>query len=284
MNAFTKDLTAADVHQPTALGNDGKGPRKRREWTPDEHEAFVAVGEGPVHEKLRDRYDSQLRSHPERSPADNFSSAWIGLGWAAQDEVRAEESGEAAARVAEDAARRRATKGTLKMNKSEQVGGLLNAVESVLSDRELAKDEKTYVLHEVANAYHAETGRDALEDIKATVAANASSNAPVTKASITDAVRHLADADRRAGESVAAAWARYWESAAGRSARAAMKRMPADEPAPRAQPIVSAGLAAFHKAAEARAARDKIPLNVAKLSIAGSRQPADVALWRAARG
>ena len=51
MGMFRKDLTASDTHTNTALGNDGK--RKRREWTQQEHEAFVADGEGPVHEKLR---------------------------------------------------------------------------------------------------------------------------------------------------------------------------------------------------------------------------------------
>jgi hypothetical protein len=233
---------------------------------------------------LRDRYDSQLRSYPERSPADNFSSAWIGLGWADQDEIRAEESGEAAARVAEDAARGRALKGNSKiMGKQDQVNGLLNAIGSVFADRGLAKDEREYVLSGVIEGYSEHTGRDGLADIKAAVAAKASSNAPVTKASITDAVRHVADAGRRAGETVAQARARYWESAAGRSARAAFKRAPDEEAAPRAQPVVSTGLAAFHKAAEARAARDKVPLNVAKLAIAESRQPADVQLWRAAR-
>jgi hypothetical protein len=242
----------------------------------------AAVGEGPIHERLRDLYDTNLRARPDWSPAENFASAWVQLG-SDQDEIRAEESGEAAARVAEDAARRRATKGTLKMNKGEQVGGLLNAVASVLSDRELAKDERAYVLHEVANAYHEHTGRDALADIRATAAVSKTNSAPVTKSRLTDAVRHVADGGRQAGETVAQARARYWESAAGRAAGAAFKRAPDDEPAPRAQPAVSPGLAAFHKGAEARAARDKVPLNVAKLAIAESRNPADVALWRGAR-
>jgi hypothetical protein len=275
---FFKELTAADVHQPAALGNEGR--RKRREWTQEEHEAFIAVGEGPVHERLRDYYDTNLRARPDWSPADNFASAWVQLG-SDQDEIRAEESGEAAARVAEDAARRRATKGNSTMGKD--VNGLLDAVASVYGDGELSKQEREYVLNGVLEGYSEHTGRDGLEDIKATVAAKAASNAPVTKAGITDAVRHVADADRRAGESVAAARARYWESAAGRSARAALKRMPADAPVPRAQPVVSAGLAAFAKAAEERAARDKVPVHIAKLKIAESRNPADVAIWRAAR-
>jgi hypothetical protein len=169
------------------------------------------------------------------------------------------------------------------MGKQDQVSGLLDGVASVFADSSLLKDERAYVLHELVDAYRAQTGRDALADIRATVAAKASSNAPVTKASITNAVRHVADAGRRAGETLAQARARYWESAAGRSARAAFKRAPDEEAAPRAQPVVSPGLAAFHKAAEARAARDRVPLNIAKLKIAESRHPADVALWRAAR-
>jgi hypothetical protein len=279
--AFTKDLTATDTHTNAALGNYGK--RKRREWTIEEHEASAAVGEGPVHEKLRDRYDSELRSHPSRSPAGNFSSAWIGLGRADQDEIRAEESGEAAARVAEDAARSRRTKGTSKMEKGEQVGGLLDAVASVYADSSLLKDERAYVLHELVDAYRAQTGRDALADIKAAVAAKASSNAQVTKASITNAVRHVADGCRQAGETVAQARARYWESAAGRSARAAFKRAPDEEAAPRAQPVVSPGLAAFHKAAAERAAKAGISIAAAKVAIAESRDARDRSIWTSAR-
>jgi hypothetical protein len=39
----------------------------------------------------------------------------------------------------------------------------------------------------------------------------------------------------------------------------------------------------FIKAASERAAKTGVPLNVAKLAIAESRNPSDVALWRAAR-
>ena len=270
MNAFTKDLTAADVHQPTSLGNDF-APRKRRQLLEDEAAAFQAYGQGPEHERLRDLYDSQLRGNPH-SPKAAFAAAWMWMGVKGQEAIRAEEAGEALP-----------IKGNLKMRKDEQVGGLLNAVTSVLSDRELAKDERAYVLHEVANAYHEHTGRDALADIKAAVAAKASSNAPVTKASITNAARHVADGGRQAGETVAQARARYWEFAAGRSARAAFKRAPDDDQTPRAAPALSPGMQSFIKAAAERATKTGVPLNVAKLAIAESRNPADVQLWRAAR-
>jgi hypothetical protein len=278
MNAFTKDLTAADAHTNTALGNDGK--RKRREWTQQEHEAFIAVGEGPTHERLRDLYDTNLRARPDWSPADNFASAWVQLG-SDQDEIRAEESGEAAARVAEDAARRRATKGTSTMGK-DHVSGLLDAVASVYAD-ELSVSEREYVLSKVVAFYKESTGRDALADIRATAAVSKANSAPVTKARITAAVRHVADGGRQAGETVAQARARYWESAAGRAARAAFKRAPDDEPAPRAQPVVSPGMQSFIKAASERAAKDGVPVHIAKLKIAESRDPRDVATWRAAR-
>jgi hypothetical protein len=280
MTAFTKDLTAADAHTNTALGNDGK--RKRREWTLEEHEAFVAVGEGPTHERLRDLYDTNLRARPDWSPDDNFASAWVQLG-SDQDEIRAEESGEAAARVAEEAARRRALKGTSKMNKGEQVGGLLDAVASVYAEGELSKQEREYVLNGVMESYSGFTGRDGLADIKAAVAAKASSNAPVTKSRLTDAAHSLGDAGRREGESVAAARARYWESDQGRTLYSAMKRMPADAPTQRAAPALSSGMQAFIKVAAERAAKTGLPVNVVKLSIAESRNPTDVALWRAAR-
>jgi len=268
MTALTKDLTASDTHTNTGLGNDFS-PRKRRAWSEDEVAAFQAHGQGPEHERLRDLYDSQLRGNPH-SPAAAFATAWMFMGVKGQDAIRAEEAGETLP-----------IKGTMKMNKGEQVGGLLTAVESVLSDRELAKDERAYVLHEVANAYHAETGRDALEDIRSVRAAREAK--PLAKAEYVAAVHAVAESKREAGETLEQARAKYWQSAEGRTVRQALKRMPADEPTPRAQPVVSPGMAAFHKAAEARAARDKVPVHIAKLKIAESRNPADVALWRAAR-
>jgi hypothetical protein len=70
-----KDLTAADVHQPTSLGNDF-APRRRRQLSEDEAAAFQAYGQGPEHERLRDLYDSQLRGNPH-SPKAAFAAAWM---------------------------------------------------------------------------------------------------------------------------------------------------------------------------------------------------------------
>jgi hypothetical protein len=269
MNAFTKDLTAADVHQPTSLGNDF-APRKRRQLSEDEAAAFQAYGQGPEHERLRDLYDSQLRGNPH-SPKAAFATAWMFMGVKGQDAIRAEEAGES-----------QPLKGTSKkMGKQDQVNGLLGAVASVLNDRELARDERGYVLSKVAEFYKKHTGRDAIEDIRSVRAAREAK--PLSKAAYIDAVHAVSESKREAGETVEQARAKYWQSPEGRTVRQALKRMPAEEPTPRAQPVVSPGLAAFAKAAEARAARDKVPLNVAKLAIAESRQPADVALWRGAR-
>jgi hypothetical protein len=271
MNAFTKDLTAADVHQPTSLGNDF-APRRRRQLSEDEAAAFQAYGQGPETERLRDLYDSQLRGNPH-SPEAAFAAAWMFMGVKGQDAIRAEEAGES-----------QPIKGNLKMmGKQAPVTGLLDAVASVFADRSLLKGEREYVLSELVDAYRAQTGRDALADIRATAAVSKANSAPVTKARITAAVHHVADASQQAGETVSQARARYWESAAGRAARAAFKRAPDDEPAPRAQPVVSPGMQSFIKAAEARAARDGVPLNVAKLAIAESRDARDRAIWTEAR-
>jgi hypothetical protein len=268
MNAFTKDLTAADVHQPTSLGNDF-APRRRRQLSEDEAAAFQAYGQGPETERLKDLYDSQPRGNPH-SPEAAFATAWMWMGVKGQEAIRAEEAGES-----------QPLKGNLKMDKQDQVGGLLNALGSVFADRGLARDEREYVLSKVAAFYKEQTGRDALEDIRSVRAAREAK--PLSKAAYVSAVHSVAESKREAGETVEQARAKYWQSAEGQTVRQALKRLPADAPTPRAQPVVSAGLAAFHKAAEARAARDKIPLNVAKLAIAESRQPADVQLWRAAR-
>ena len=183
----------------------------------------------------------------------NFSSAWIGLGWADQDEIRAEESGEAAARVVADAARRRATKGNSTMGK-DHVSGLLDAVASVYAD-ELSVSEREYVLSKVVAFYKEQTGRDAIEDIRSTRAAREAK--PLSKSAYVDAVHRVAEAKREAGQTVEQARAKYWASNEGRTVRQALKRLPADEPAPRAQPFVSSGMAiAFVKAASERAAQD----------------------------
>jgi hypothetical protein len=268
MNAFTKDLTAVDVHQPTSLGNDF-APRRRRPWTQAERDGFIAFGTGPETERLKDLYDSQLRGNPH-SPEAAFAAAWMWMGVKGQEAIRAEEAGEALP-----------IKGNLKMEKGEQVGALLSAVGSVFGDAELSKSEREYVLSEVAAFYKEQTGRDAIEDIRSVRAAREAK--PLSKSAYIDAVHRVAESKRGAGETLEQARAKYWQSNEGRTVRQALKRLPADEPAPRAQPVVSAGLAAFHKAAEARAARDGVPLNVAKLAIVDSRQPSDVALWRAAR-
>jgi hypothetical protein len=263
-----KDLTAGDVHQPTSLGNDF-APRKRRQLSEDEAAAFQAYGQGPEHERLKDLYDSQLRGNPH-SPAAAFAAAWMWMGVKGQEAIRAEEAGETPP-----------IKGNVNMNKGEQVRGLLDAVASVYSDRELARDEREYVLSKVAAFYKKQTGRDAIEDIRSVRAAREAK--PLAKAEYVAAVHSVAESKREAGETVEQARAKYWQSAEGQTVRQALKRMPADEPAPRAQPVVSPGMAAFHKAAEARAARDRVPVHIAKLKIAESRNPADVALWRAAR-
>jgi hypothetical protein len=265
MNAFTKDLTAADVHQPTSLGNDF-APRRRRQLSEDEAAAFQAYGQGPETERLKDLYDSQLRGNPI-SPSAAFATAWMFMGVKGQDAIRAEEAGES-----------QPIKGNLKM--MGKVGGLLDAVASV-GDAELSKQERGNVLREVVAFYKEHTGREALEDIRSVRATREAK--PLSKAAYVSAVHSVAEAKREAGETVAQARAKYWQSAEGQTVRQALKRLPSDAPTPRAQPVVSAGLAAFHKAAEARAARDKIPVNVAKLAIAESRNPADVSLWRGAR-
>jgi hypothetical protein len=92
MTPFSKDLTAADVHQSAALGNDF-APRKRRPWSPEETAAFISVGSGPEHERLKDLYDSQLRGNPH-SPEAAFAAAWMFMGVKGQDAIRAEEAGE----------------------------------------------------------------------------------------------------------------------------------------------------------------------------------------------
>jgi hypothetical protein len=268
MGMFRKDLTAADVHQPTALGNE-KGPRKRRPWSEDETAAFIAVGQGPEHERLRDLYDSQLRGNPH-SPEAAFAAAWMWMGVKGQEAIRAEEAGEALP-----------IKGNLKMEKGEQVGALLSAVGSVFGDAELSKDEREYVLSKVAAFYKEHTGRDALADIRSVRAAREAK--PLAKAEYVAAVHAVAASKREAGETLVQARARYWQSAEGRTVRQALKRMPADEPTPQAAPALSPGMQSFIKAASERAAKTGVPLNVAKLAIAESRNPSDVALWRAAR-
>jgi hypothetical protein len=104
-----------------------------------------------------------------------------------------------------------------------------------------------------------------------------------TKAIFVDAARRFAEASREDGETIERARARYWQTDEGRILYAAMKRAPHDEPAPAERPALTAGMAAFHKAAEARAAKMGVSVAAAKMAIVESRDPADVALWRAAR-
>jgi hypothetical protein len=269
MNAFTKDLTAADVHQPTALGTDF-APRKRRQLSEDEAAAFQAYGQGPEHERLKDLYDSQLRGNPH-SPEAAFAAAWMWMGVKGQEAIRAEEAGETPP-----------IKGNnVKMNKGEQVRGLLDAVASVYSDRELARDEREYVLSKVAAFYKEHTGRDAIEDIRSVRAAREAK--PLAKAEYVAAVHAVAEAKRESGETVEQARAKYWQSAEGQTVRQALKRLPADEPTPRAQPVVSPGMAAFAKAAAERAAKTGISIAAAKIAIAESRDVRDRAIWTTAR-
>jgi len=254
-------------------------PRKRRDLSPEEAAAFVAFGDGPTHEKLRDAFDRELRGNPERSPEQNFAWAWRLLSPGEQDEIRAEENGEAQARVAQDAARRRATKGTSTMGK-DHVSGLLDAVASVYAD-ELSVSEREYVLSKVAEFYKKHTGRDAIEDIRSVRAAREAK--PLSKAAYIDAVHAVSESKRESGETVEQARAKYWQSAEGQTVRQALKRLPADEPAPRAQPVVSPGMAAFAKAAAERAAKTGISIAAAKLAIAESRDIRDRAIWTTAR-
>jgi hypothetical protein len=134
MARLFKDLVASDTHTPTALGNERKRRRIMRRFVinevsgvdrPAQHHAravimkrhddteveaaFNATGEGPAHDKLRARYDNENRGHPFRSAEENFANAWRSLRPVERDEIRAEESGEAQRREAEEAARVRAS-------------------------------------------------------------------------------------------------------------------------------------------------------------------------------
>jgi hypothetical protein len=88
---------------------DDEVSKSERPMSDEEIEAFDAHGSGPVHEKLRARYDDRLRSNTHLSPEEAFASAFRSLSFKDRDELRAEKSGEAQAREAENAARLRAS-------------------------------------------------------------------------------------------------------------------------------------------------------------------------------
>jgi hypothetical protein len=101
----------AQAHARVAImkrADDDEVSKVERPMSDEELAAFDAHGEGPVHEKLRSKYDNQLRSFSHLSPEEAFAAAFRSLSFKDRNELRAEESGEAQARAAEDAARREA--------------------------------------------------------------------------------------------------------------------------------------------------------------------------------
>jgi hypothetical protein len=239
MARLFKDLVPSDTHTPTALGNERKRRRIMRDFRISEisgvdfpaqlharavimkrhadtevEAAFDAVGAGPAHDKLRARYDNENRGHPLRSAEANFANAWRSLRPSERDEIRAEESGEAQRREAEETARVRA------------------------SIDELGKSVDISALADFA-------------------------------------LRCRADAIRKTHPGMTKE--RAFLEAVGQHPeifRAMKLGKRVKEPA---------GLNAFRKAAETRAAKMGVSVAAAKMAIVESRDPADVALWRAAR-
>jgi hypothetical protein len=121
----------AQVHARVAIiKRDASGDevgKAERPMSDDELAAFDAHGEGPVHDKLRANYDNQLRSFPNLSPERAFGNAFRSLSFKERDELRAEESGEAQARAAEDAARLRAVLQGVDVGKVD-IGALVDIV------------------------------------------------------------------------------------------------------------------------------------------------------------
>jgi hypothetical protein len=102
----------AQIHARAAIikRHDPGVDKAKRPMSAEEEDAFDAHGAGPVHEILRAKYDGQLRSYTHQSPEQAFAAAFRSLPSRARDELRAEESGEAQAREAEDAARLQAAR------------------------------------------------------------------------------------------------------------------------------------------------------------------------------
>jgi hypothetical protein len=239
MARLFKDLVAPDTHAQTALGNEREQRRIMRRFVINEvsgvdrpaqaharavimkrHDeaeveaAFNASGSGRMHDKLWRLYDNENRGHPFRSAEENFANAWRSLGPVERDEIRAEESGEAQRREAEEAAR----------------------VQASIDD--LGKSVDISALADFALRCRADAIRKTHPDM-------------TKERAFLEAVEQHPEIFRamKLGKQV-------------------------KEPA---------GLNAFRKAAEARAAKMGVSVAAAKVVIVESRDPADVALWRAAR-
>jgi hypothetical protein len=131
-----------------------------------EPEGFGATGYGDLHDKLRARYDDALRGFPDMSPEEAFAYAWRGLSLSERNQIRAEESGEAQQREAEEARlRASATRKGINMQSGGKIGILTRALHGVYADEDLTKREREEILGEVLDDYRVRTGRDGLADI-----------------------------------------------------------------------------------------------------------------------